>query len=143
MKEETSKREEITIAPWINSHQPRQTTPAKVYAVYEKAEPSASCQQVKEISWKQKALAVAALAVTTFGIGMWLCNGYIIPPPQVKLQPRQHVYFVEPGDTLWSIAGKYSDDSQDIREAYYEIMVDNGLSHNKDIMPGQRLIIKY
>ncbi len=142
MKKE-SKCEEITIAPWINSHQPRQIVPAKAYAVYEKMEPAANYQQVTGMSWKKKAVAVAALAVTTFGIGMWLCNGYIVSPPEVVpvRQPEFHV--VEPGDTLWSIAGEHVDDSQDIRQVYYDIMADNRIGHDENIYPGQKLIIKF
>lgn len=131
------------VEPWINSHKPRATEPAKViYMSYGKEPGPTSDEQVK-IGWRTKALGIAALVVAAFGLGMWLCNGYIIPPPPVKVQPRQSVYIVKPGDTLWEIAAQNSDNTQDIRAVYYKIMVDNGLGHNENILPGQKLIIKY
>lgn len=140
-----SKCEEIVIAPWINSHQ-RSDGAEKDYAICVHSEPEqvndASCQQVTASSWKIKAIAVAALIVTAFGVGMWLCNGYIYPAEQVKPK-RPEVHTVEPGDTLWSVASKYSDDSQDVREIYYRIMQDNRIGFADQLQPGQRLIIKF
>ena len=47
---------------------------------------------------------------------------------------------VESGDTLWSIALKYSDGKTDIRKFIYEISNINGLE-SSDISVGQQLLI--
>lgn len=53
----------------------------------------------------------------------------------------QHIYTVEAGDTLWSVAGKYSDESEDIRNVVYQIKTDNDIV-NGHLSPGQQLVIK-
>ena len=47
---------------------------------------------------------------------------------------------VESGDTLWTIATKYSGESTDIRKFIYEISDLNGLD-TSDIFEGQKLLI--
>lgn len=61
-------------------------------------------------------------------------------PPRPPLRPIQY-YTVQDGDTLWSIAGQYSDDTQDIRDVYYRIMKENGADAGS-LKPGQTLIIR-
>ena len=58
-------------------------------------------------------------------------------PPKVV----EHVYTVEPGDTLWEISEKYRDSNEDIRELIYAIKKDNGIE-NGQLSPGQKIIIK-
>ncbi|MGG4145413.1 LysM peptidoglycan-binding domain-containing protein [Paenibacillus algorifonticola] len=47
---------------------------------------------------------------------------------------------VTQGDTLWELARKYSDNSEDIRWSVYQIRERNHLS-SPDIWPGQKLVI--
>lgn len=47
---------------------------------------------------------------------------------------------VQPGDTLWSIAGRYVDENMDIRELIYHIEHKNKLVSSA-IYPGQELQI--
>lgn len=53
---------------------------------------------------------------------------------------KEHVVTVHTGDTLWDIAKKYADGSDDIRYIIYIIKDRNGLK-SADIKPGQKLII--
>ncbi|MEG6586461.1 LysM peptidoglycan-binding domain-containing protein [Dendrosporobacter sp. 1207_IL3150] len=46
---------------------------------------------------------------------------------------------VESGDTVWSIASKYSTNKEDIREIIYEIKTINGLDQNARVNDGQIL----
>ena len=47
---------------------------------------------------------------------------------------------VKPGDTLWKIARKSSDDKIDIREYIYEIQKINNIE-NSTIMPGDTILV--
>lgn len=58
------------------------------------------------------------------------------PPKAVE-----HVYTVEPGDTLWEIANKYRDEDEDIRAVVYAIKKNNNID-DAHLKPGQNLIIK-
>ncbi len=61
-------------------------------------------------------------------------------PSRPPLRPIQY-YTVQDGDTLWSIAGQYSDDTQDIRDVYYRIMKENDADAGS-LKPGQTLVIR-
>lgn len=142
MKEKT-KHEEIVIAPWINSHARRATPPAKAVAVYEEPQEETSELETKSPKGWHKALAIIGLSVAAALAGAYLCNGYTIKPTPTPVKARPEVHVVEPGDTLWSVASKYGDDSQDVREVYYRIMKDNNIGFKDDIHPGQQLIINF
>lgn len=143
-EERESKKNEIVIAPWINSHTRRATPPAKAVAVYEETpqEETSELETKSPKGW-HKALAIIGLSVAAALAGAYLCNGYIIPPTPTPVKARPEVHTVEPGDTLWSVASKYGDDSQDIRQVYYRIMKDNNIGFKDDIHPGQQLIINF
>ena len=141
-EEKESKPEEITIAPWINSHARRATPPAKAVAVYEELQEEPEAASPNPKGW-HKALAIIGLSVAAALAGAYLCNGYIIKPTTTPVKARPEVHTVEPGDTLWSVASKYSDDSQDVRQVYYQIMKDNGIGFQDNLKPGQQLIIKF
>lgn len=50
-------------------------------------------------------------------------------------------YTISPGQTLWSIAREYTQNSKDIRETIYEIKQLNNMS-DSTIYPGQTIQIK-
>lgn len=50
-------------------------------------------------------------------------------------------FYVQSGDTLWHIAGRYVTDKDDIRELTYAITEINKLNKNAQIYPGQILKI--
>ncbi|WP_341277884.1 LysM peptidoglycan-binding domain-containing protein [Paenibacillus sp. FSL H8-0537] len=52
----------------------------------------------------------------------------------------EQMVVVAQGDTLWEIARKYSDSSDDIRWSVFQIRERNRLS-SPDIWPGQKLVI--
>ena len=52
----------------------------------------------------------------------------------------EEVVIVLSGDTLWDIAGRYTDNTKDIRKTVFEIKERNQLT-TVNLMPGQELII--
>lgn len=55
----------------------------------------------------------------------------------------KEVYTVKHGDTVWSIAGKYAGDEEDIRDVCQRIIEDNRLGKDADVTPGQQLVIAH
>ena len=55
-------------------------------------------------------------------------------------EPRFDTIKVKNGDTLWSIASIYADETTDMRMFVYDISKLNGIDGN-EIIPGQELII--
>lgn len=54
------------------------------------------------------------------------------------------VHTVAPGETLWEIAGPIADKAgMDVREMVYQIRVNNGISGNEDIRPGQKIVLRF
>ncbi|MEN6413101.1 MAG: LysM domain-containing protein [Veillonellales bacterium] len=47
--------------------------------------------------------------------------------------------YVNPGDTVWQIAAKYTTPKDDIREVVFEIRRINKLDNNAKVYPGQTL----
>lgn len=93
----------------------------------------ASYGQVKPVSWKKR---MAATLAATLAVGMlagWAATQQVTTPPAV--------YTVQAGDTLWSIAERFATEDVDLREAYWQIMQDNGLNTDGVIQPGQQLVI--
>lgn len=94
---------------------------------------AASYQQVKPVSWKKR---MAVTLAATLAVGMlagWVATQQVTTPPAV--------YTVQAGDTLWSIAERFATEDVDLREAYWQIMQDNGLNTDGVIQPGQQLVI--
>lgn len=69
----------------------------------------------------------------------------------IQLSPKQGVIAsvirsdqtiqVEKGDTLWTIASKYTDNSKDVRETIYQLKQINHISDSGDLQPGMTLQI--
>ncbi|MGI6093539.1 MAG: LysM peptidoglycan-binding domain-containing protein [Veillonellaceae bacterium] len=58
--------------------------------------------------------------------------------PYVQTSSYENVY-VRSGDTVWHIAAKYTDDSEDIRDLVLAIIKINKLNNNAQVYPGQTL----
>lgn len=52
-------------------------------------------------------------------------------------------YTVRQGDTVWSIAGQYASDEEDIRDVCQRIIEDNRLGKDANVTPGQRIVITH
>ena len=78
------------------------------------------------------AVLAAVIAVT---VGAYGCHA--------DGQAIEEQYTVFPGDTVWSIAGKYASDEEDIRDVCRRIIEDNRLGKDADITPGQRIVINH
>lgn len=82
---------------------------------------------------------LAAVAVL---IGAWALGGPVagvvgLRGPDASSQVR--TYVVRPGDTLWSIAGRFEPD-RDPREVVYELTRANDVDAG-GLVPGQRLAV--
>ena len=55
----------------------------------------------------------------------------------------KEAYTVKQGDTVWSIAGQYATDKEDIRDVCQRIIEDNRLGKDADVTPGQRIVITH
>lgn len=80
-----------------------------------------------------KCAVLAAVIAVTVG-----AYGYRADGETVK-----EAYTVKHGDTVWSIAGKYAGDEEDIRDVCQRIIDDNRLGKGADVTPGQRLVITH
>lgn len=58
--------------------------------------------------------------------------------PYIEANNYENVY-VRSGDTVWHIAAKYTDDSEDIRDLVIAITKVNKLNNNAQVYPGQTL----
>lgn len=78
------------------------------------------------------AVLAAVIAVT---VGAYGCRA--------DGQAVEEQYTVKHGDTVWSIAGKYASDEEDIRDVCRRIIEDNRLGKDADVTPGQRIVITH
>ena len=76
------------------------------------------------------------LLIIIFSISILFKGTYV----ESSSRTTYYAITVEPGDTLWSIAGKYNDEKADIRRFIYEISVLNNLE-TSELMAGQQLLI--
>ena len=82
--------------------------------------------------------------VAAFGAGLYLGSTILWSQAESVAEDKAIVHVVDEGETLWQIAGPVADRSgQDIREVIYEIQINNGLSPDPTLKPGQRLAIRY
>lgn len=81
------------------------------------------------------ALISAAIAAALIG-AIWVKAS----APEPHLITYQHT--VEAGDTLWSVAARYTSAEEDVREVIWRIREDSGLDRNKPLQPGQLLIVR-
>ena len=96
---------------------------------------------VKRMSKKGKVARLAMTILLAFGIGVYAGTGIgnIGQGPTV-VADEADVHVVEDGETLWDIARSVADArGQDIRETIYEIKINNGLSEDDNLQPGQAI----
>lgn len=83
-------------------------------------------------------LAISAMAVLATAFIVWYTAD------KAEAQQTQPVgytsYEIQPGDTLWKIAGKYRPEEKDIREFIFDIIEINDL-HSSRIQAGYHLIV--
>ncbi len=74
-------------------------------------------------------MAVGAVAVVSIGA------------TNNEVPPKESIYVVQEGDTLWNVATKYCSDEDNIQEVIWEIKKDN--PHIADYLhPGDKLLLK-
>jgi len=74
--------------------------------------------------------------------GMVLCFGFASAHSSDRTNRAVYeVVYVQPGDTVWGIAGRYTSSRGDIRETVMEIRQLNQLNRNADVYIGQTLKI--
>lgn len=78
------------------------------------------------------AVLAAVIAVT---VGAYGCRA--------DGQAVEEQYTVKHGDTVWSIAGQYASDEEDIRDVVRKIMEENHIERNAALTPGKTLIIRH
>jgi LysM repeat protein len=77
-------------------------------------------------------LIIALAVVTTAIIGR--------PAADAVTEPETVSYTVKAGDTVWSIAEKYTPAEDDVRQTVYEICQENDIE-DASISAGQKLVI--
>ncbi len=91
-----------------------------------------STLKTKLYRYRRIAGLAAVIGIAAVGIGA-------VEQTSPKVQYTE--YIVKPNDNLWSIASKYTDERQDVRELVYMIKQDNNLQSSL-LSPGQKLLIK-
>ncbi len=75
-------------------------------------------------------------------LGIVLCFGFASASSFDKSNHTAYkLVYVQPGDTVWSIASQYTSNRDDIRETVMAIRQTNQLNRNADISIGQALKI--
>ncbi|WP_108832124.1 LysM peptidoglycan-binding domain-containing protein [Aedoeadaptatus coli] len=66
--------------------------------------------------------------------------GTTVPKSVGSYQVRE-AYCVKPGDTLWSIASSYADESDDLRLMIHRMVEANDLKDNCTLRPGETIYV--
>ena len=83
-----------------------------------------------------KKILLALIACLT----IFSCYGVIqMEASTIPMHKEQVV--VHKGDTLWSIAGRWTEKGEDVREVIYRIEQENDLSGSKFLQPGQKIVV--
>lgn len=80
-----------------------------------------------------KCIVLAAVIAVTVGAYGCRADGEAV----------KEAYTVKRGDTIWSIAGQYVTEEEDIRDVCQRIIDDNRLGKDADVTPGQRIVITH
>jgi nucleoid-associated protein YgaU len=86
---------------------------------------------------RRRRLAAVAILIGTWALGGSVAGAVGLVGPDASSQVR--TYVVRPGDTLWSIAGRFEPD-EDPREVVYELTRANEVDAG-GLVPGQRLVV--
>jgi nucleoid-associated protein YgaU len=68
------------------------------------------------------------------------CYGVINMEASTVPMHREQVT-IHQGDSLWTIAGRWTEKNEDVREVIYRIEQENNLTGSEILQPGQKIII--
>ena len=68
-------------------------------------------------------------------------SGYNMVTMEASTHWHNQQVVVHGGDTLWAIAGRWTEEGEDVRAVIYRICEANKLEGNAYLMPGQKLVI--
>jgi Tfp pilus assembly protein FimV len=107
---------------------------AQIYAFPIPARPSSAARR-RMLARRRKAVQVATLLVAAAAVLSIYVPGPVAPARSPAPVPGSVV--VRPGDTLWSVAGRFASSEADLR-AYVDAMAALNHTHGQ-LLPGQRL----
>lgn len=91
----------------------------------------------------KKDLCVMLLSFLCYAFFTWIvCERFHIFDAYITTV----IHTVQPGETLWSIAGKYQKDGgdiEDIREIIYNAEISSGTTNKGELYPGDQIAITY
>lgn len=90
-------------------------------------------QRKQRVGIAGKCVVLAAVIAVTIGAYGCRADGEAV----------KEAHTVKQGDTVWSIAGQYATDEEDIRDVCQRIIEDNRLGKDADVTPGQQLVITH
>jgi hypothetical protein len=79
-------------------------------------------------------LFIGILLIVAFGFSLASANSVAQSHATVY-----EVVYVQTGDTVWDIAGRFANNRQDVREVVMAIRQANRLNHNAEVYAGQAL----
>lgn len=82
---------------------------------------------------------IALLSVLITFSYLFLVGGTIVSDTEPEAAPAYSTVTVESGDTVWTIAEKYTGKNQDIRDTVQTILDLNGMKSSGDLQAGQTL----
>ena len=68
-------------------------------------------------------------------------SGYNMVTMEASTHWHNQQVVVHGGDTLWAIAGRWTEEGEDVRAVIYRICEANKLEGNAYLMPGQKLVM--
>lgn len=71
-----------------------------------------------------------------------ICSCYGVLDMEASTVPmHKEQVIVHSGDTLWTIAGRWTNKDEDVREVIYRIQQENKLGQASFLQPGQKIVV--